>query len=162
MATLDRAVWEQLDPRKMPPNGDRYLVEKMDIGELTKIIGQDGKAYDFFIPVVDTYDERGNKKAGEDPEGKAGFFMARVIARGNGHRLEADVTVPMFHDVDDVVLCERYTGRELKLAKGTYRVVSQVDVLCRVEELSPVREFASGDTATLRAVSPDDDRWAIR
>jgi len=119
----------------MPCNGDRYMVIKMEISEKTMLNGQA-----FWLPVVDIYDERGNKKPGEDSEGKQGFFMATIISKGNGHRLEADVTVPMFWEVDDVVLCERYTGRELRLAAGVHRIVSQVDVLCIVEELSPKRE----------------------
>ncbi len=140
MSTLDRAVYEKLDPRKMPCNGDRYLVEKIDISEKTTLIGEDGREYDFYIPTVDSYDRQGNKIEGTDPEGKAGFWMGRVISKGDGHRLEADVTVRMKFEPGDVVLCERYTGRELKLASGTYRVVSQVDVLCGVDELSPHRE----------------------
>ncbi|MGB8520792.1 MAG: hypothetical protein WCD38_11585 [Candidatus Tumulicola sp.] len=132
MPDLDRAIWDKLDPRRMSCNGDRYMVIKMDISEKTIVGGRE-----FWLPVVDVFDERGNKKPGEDSEGKQGFFMAKIISKGNGHRLETDVTVPMFFDYDDVVLCERYTGRELRLAAGVHRIVSQVDVLCRVDDLSP-------------------------
>jgi co-chaperonin GroES (HSP10) len=100
------------DPRDLAPNGDRYIVELLDIDD-SVFIGESR----LFTPGLS--------------ETERGWKAARVIAVGNGHRLESDATVPMFYKPGDVLLIERLTGRELTLRGKKYLILNQVDVLAR-------------------------------
>jgi co-chaperonin GroES (HSP10) len=128
-ADISRNVVRGLDPSRMTPHGDRYLVEKLSAqgsftvtddvtGEITGII---------HFP---------QEYAGRE-EADNGYYIARVLAAGNGMRHETGVIVPMTFDAGDVVMVEKFSGREIKLGTRTYCVVSQVDVLLRLDELSP-------------------------
>jgi co-chaperonin GroES (HSP10) len=90
--------------------GDRYAVEIMEVDDL--LIG------DILIP--DKGEVERKWQAGE------------IVAVGNGHRLETDVTVPMFFEKGDVVVFERLTGKDFFFGHGEYRIMSQIDVLARI------------------------------
>jgi co-chaperonin GroES (HSP10) len=128
MNTIDRAAFMALDPRKMKPHGDRIIVEKVEVENV------------HVIPGMDTTIEIAGGDG--DLENARGYFLGRVLAVGNGHRLEADVTVPMPFAVGQVWLIERFSGREIVLGGKKYRVVNQVDVFCYVPELD---DYASDD-----------------
>jgi co-chaperonin GroES (HSP10) len=90
--------------------GDRYAVEIMEVDDL--LIG------DILIP------DRG--------EVERRWQVGRIVSVGNGHRLEADVTVPMFFKKGDVIIFERLTGKDFFFGHGEYRIMNQIDVLARV------------------------------
>lgn len=99
-------------------NGDRVLVKVDDIDNIVPV-------GDFFLELPQ----------GSVDEKSLGFVVGRVVAMGDGHRLERDETVRMFAKIGDRVICERYAGREVKLADGDrYRIYNQVDVLGVVDE----------------------------
>jgi co-chaperonin GroES (HSP10) len=90
--------------------GDRYMVEVLEISD---------------------FNHAGIVLIQKD-ENQRGWLVARVVAVGNGHRLESDVKVPMFYSVGDVVFMERLTGKDFHLGGKEYRILSQIDVLARV------------------------------
>ena len=93
--------------------GDRYAVKIMDVDDLI--------VSDILIP------DRG--------EVERKWQVGRIVAVGNGHRLEKDETVPVFYKVGDVVIFERLTGKDFFFAHGEYRILSQVDVLARINSV---------------------------
>jgi co-chaperonin GroES (HSP10) len=146
--------YRDLDPAKMKPLGDRYLVEVLEVEEEQTPTG-------LFLP--------------SDRMDHGTWAIGVVCAVGNGHRLEVSdhvavipegyqavegltqeeqmarranalsymtpamgdhstvmrplATVPMFHYVGDVLFLERYSGRQFTVGGRLYRFVSQVDVL---------------------------------
>jgi co-chaperonin GroES (HSP10) len=137
---IERDVLDDLDPYKEQPHGDRYIVEEAEIGN-EKII--EGRT--LFVAADVGYWEynplNGQKKwiEGKTFEEVNGYFIGRVVAKGNGHRLERDEVVPMSFEVGDVLRIERFTGRKWTFNGVKYRLVNQVDCLSLIPELSPQR-----------------------
>lgn len=91
--------------------GDRYLLEQIEVDQTTK---------------------SGIVLPGQT-EDVTGWQLGRVIAVGNGHRLETDATVPMFFDEGDYVLCERFSGRRFIINGTTYIVMNQTSCFGKVQ-----------------------------
>lgn len=85
--------------------GDRYLIEMLDISDVTPS--------GILIP--------------GDPLSR-GWEAARIVAVGNGHRLERDELIPMFFTVGDVVSVERLSGRQINMGGRDVRIVNQTAV----------------------------------
>lgn len=90
--------------------GDRYLLERAEIDHET--------ASGIALP-------------GQTPE-VTGWQAGIVIKVGNGHRLENDTQVPMFFGVGDLLICERFSGREFRARGKTYVLINQTQVFERV------------------------------
>lgn len=90
--------------------GDRYAVEIMDVDDL--LIG------DILVPSQGEVERK--------------WAVGEIVGVGNGHRLETDVTVPMFYQVGDIIIFERLTGKDFFFGHGEYRIMSQIDVLARI------------------------------
>jgi co-chaperonin GroES (HSP10) len=118
-----------LDPARMTPHGDRYLIEKLSAeGHFTITDDDTGETlHTIYLP----QDYAANEEADN------GYYIARVISKGDGMRHETGVVVPMTFDSGDVVMVEKFSGREVRLGSRMYCVISQVDVLCRLDELCP-------------------------
>jgi len=97
-------------PATFTPNGDRYLVEEVEVSKMS--------AGGILMPF-------------DNDEATRGWIAGRIVAVGNGHRLERDVTVPMAYGSGDVVMIDRLAGRKVILQGRPYRVVNQTDVLGR-------------------------------
>lgn len=110
MKAKERIDYNKLSISGFEVLGDRYLVELVEPTEL--MVG------DILIP------DRG--------EVERKWAMGRIVGVGNGHRLERDVTVPMFYGVGDLVIFERLTGKDFFFGHGEYRMMSQIDVLARI------------------------------
>jgi co-chaperonin GroES (HSP10) len=93
--------------------GDRYLVEMVDVPD-RKTVGN------IVIPDLG--------------EAQRGWAVGRICKVGNGHRLETDVTVPMFFGEGDMIFFERLTGKDYHLGGSEYRILSQIDVLAKVND----------------------------
>jgi hypothetical protein len=137
---ITRDVLDALDPYKEEPHGDRYIVEEAEIGDEKTIEG----GITFVVAESVGHYERGPNGLEKWVEPKSfeeihGYFLGRVIAKGNGHRLERDEFVPMPFEVGDVLRIERFTGRKFKFQGRNFRLVNQVDCLSRISELSPMR-----------------------
>lgn len=149
----------KLDPEQIIPNGDRYVVEVIDIDEIVEL-GQLVAAY------VDPNFDPKDPKAPVNVE-KRGVLTAVVVSRGNGHllglpdprvpvkakvegveergqpvfedRIERHAAdVPMFFDKGDVVFVDHNArGRALRIVKDSkapeYRIVNQIDILAHVK-----------------------------
>lgn len=89
--------------------GDRYLLEILEAEQVT--------ASGIHLP-------------GQDPE-NTGWQVGRVLAVGNGHRLENEQTIPMFFKVGDLVICERFSGRDLRLEGRKVVVMNQTSCFGR-------------------------------
>ena len=90
--------------------GDRYAIEIYEVADL-----QYG---DILIP--------------DQGENRRGWACGEIVGVGNGHRLETDVTVPMFYGVGDVVVFERLTGKDFFIGGKEVRILSQIDVLAKI------------------------------
>lgn len=112
METIPRPELEinAMRPESIELIGDRYLVQEIEVSQL-KVIG------DFDILLV-----------GEDEETR-GWRPGIVAQVGNGHKLDTDVTVPMFCQVGDLIIFERLSGREIGLSGEKFRIVTQSSVL---------------------------------
>lgn len=97
---------DQFDLESLNLIGDRYLLEVLEVDHTTKS--------GIFLP-------------GQN-EDTTGWQIGRVLKVGNGHRLEVDTTIPMFHAVGDVVLCERFSGRRFTIEGKNYVVMNQTSV----------------------------------
>lgn len=129
---IEREVVLHLDPYRLAPHGDRYIILKMKIGDKVMVETVNGprKLYTSSI----------------DEEEANGFYFAQIIAKGSGHRLESNTIVPMPFDPGDIVMVEKYSGRQYKLIGGkTYCTINQVDILTAVPELSPDRTLTNGN-----------------
>lgn len=139
----------QIPPEQIQPNGDRYLVEVIDV-EDTIQLGQ--------MLVVVQPQQVNDKDPSADPQiENRGVIAGVVITAGNGHllgladhatvvynedddgrdipemtRVPADV--PMFYHPGDVVLIDRNSrGRALKIVNHEYRLVNQIDCLAKID-----------------------------
>ena len=117
---LSRDALRDLDASIVTPHGDRYLVKKWEIG---KVIVVDTPAGPKKIEMAEltSYEET------------HGYYLAVVVNKGNGHRMETDVTVPMPFEPGQTVLVEKYSGRELMFGSETYIIVNQVDILAAID-----------------------------
>lgn len=145
-----------ISPEDIEPNGDRYVVEVIDFDE-TILMGQ---------MLVVTQDPKINPT---DPTAdprleRRGVIGAVILRAGNGHllgysdpriyvghdrgrnynpsndivRVPADV--PMFFQPGDVVFVDHnMRGRDLKILGREVRIVSQIDILGRLEGISLMR-----------------------
>lgn len=123
----------ELAPEDFVPNGDRYVVEAIEIEE----------DVEFGQLLVRNYAAPGPKGRPwemSDVEAR-GCFAAVVLSAGNGHLLglpdwadrPSSASVPMFYGVGDVVLVDfNGKGRNLKIMGRQVRVVNQIDVLCGI------------------------------
>jgi co-chaperonin GroES (HSP10) len=135
MADFKRSDIDRLDERLIIPHGDRYLVEKLTIDNTYVVELADGSTK--LIPIEGT----------QNKEERDGYYIAEVVAKGNGHRLETNTVVPMPFDRGDVVMVEKFSGRELQIAGSIYTIVNQVDCLAVLPELTKLlhpEEFAAG------------------
>lgn len=96
----------ELDVEQGEIIGDRYLLERVEINHETA---------------------SGISLAGQTPE-TTGWQAGIIIKVGNGHRLERNETVPMFFKVGDLVICERFSGREFRVRGTTYVLMNQTQV----------------------------------
>jgi hypothetical protein len=128
-------------PERFIPNGDRYVVEEIDIDEAIEF-GQ------LLVLVQPKPKKEGDPQADPNVENR-GVLAAVIVAVGNGHllglpdpglmrssddveRFSADV--PMFYKHGDVVLVDwNAKGRNLKIVGRECRIVGQIDVLAAVE-----------------------------
>jgi co-chaperonin GroES (HSP10) len=136
---------DDLDPNKITPHGDRYLLEMMEVDETTD---------SGIVLVRDTNDPKAQ-------EHDLGFAVGVILAKGGGHRLDvADQavpittteqkpegllvavdpetksgvmmipsTVPMPFSRGDVVICGKYVGTEMKINGVEHKIVTQAHII---------------------------------
>lgn len=139
-------------PEAIEPNGDRYVVEVIDLDETIQL-GQ---------MLVVTQDPTINEKDPmADPKvEKRGVLAAVIVDRGNGHLLglpdpvivdgKGDLqrpaaNVPMFYQPGDVVFVDHNAkGRNVKIVGRECRIVGQIDILARVRGVR-LRRGEDGD-----------------
>lgn len=138
----------EVSPENIAPNGDRYVVEVIDLDENIQlgqilIVSQD--------PNINPRDPSANPTIEQ-----RGVLAAVVIRGGNGHLLGLPDTatattsdrivrtaadVPMFFEAGDVVLVDRNAkGRALKIVGRECRIVNQIDVLAKIDGVRLVRD----------------------
>lgn len=134
----------EIDPDAIVPNGDRYLVEVIDIDEKI-LLGQ-------LLVVTQAPEDRGNPMADPNVE-RRGVLAAVIVTKGNGHLLglpdwavgvpegqhtmggvtRKPADVPMFYEPGDVVFVDfNARGRALKVLNRELRIVNQIDVLAKL------------------------------
>jgi hypothetical protein len=127
----------EVSPEDITPNGDRYVVEVIDIDEAVQL-GQ------LLVITQQKPDKPGDPMADPTVENR-GVLAAVVVSVGNGHllglpdhKLKADgdevltspADVPMFYEPGQVVLVDyNARGRALKILNRECRIVNQIDVL---------------------------------
>ncbi len=94
---------------KLRPLHDRILVKRVEEGDVKR-----GS-----IVIPDT--------AKEKPQ------QGEVIAAGPGRVDENGKRIPMEVKVGDRILYAKYTGQEVKIERDEYIVLSEKDVLCKVQ-----------------------------
>lgn len=126
----------EVSPEDIEPNGDRYVVEvinldeKIELGQLL-VVTQD--------PNADPKDPMANPLLE-----KRGVLAAVIITKGNGHLLGLEASVPMFYEPGDVVLVDaNMKGRAIRILGREARIVNQIDILAR---LSGIRLQRVDDT----------------
>lgn len=132
-------------PESIIPNGDRYVVEVIDLDETIElgqmlIVTQD--------PTLDPKDPRNNPQIEQ-----RGVLTAVIVTRGNGHLLglpdprlitknpagtdtitREKADVPMFYEPGDVVFVDHNAkGRNVKIVGRECRIVNQIDCLAKIE-----------------------------
>lgn len=134
-------------PESIVPNGDRYVVEVIDLDETVElgqmlVVTQD--------PTLDPKDPRSDPKIEQ-----RGVMAAVIVTRGNGHLLglpdprfvmhqnpmndmesivREKADVPMFYQPGDVVFVDHNAkGRNVKIVGRECRIVNQIDVLAKIE-----------------------------
>lgn len=143
---IEREVFMHLDAAQLAPHGDRYIVQKLRIGDKMRVDSVAGSKILY--------------TSSKDDEEQNGFYFARIIAKGTGHRLETNTIVPMPFEPGDIVMVEKYSGRPYslyndKMVIKPYITVNQVDILTAVPEISPprppgfVRHAFTSDGATI-------------
>jgi co-chaperonin GroES (HSP10) len=120
-------AWEAQDPAKFEPHGDRYLLQKIEVDAVRYYHG-----HKIFL-------------AGSNEEYDRGWELGKVIAKGDGHRMEIDFRAPMPYEINDIVYVERLTGRVVKLQGEEYWLVNQVDILGRAPDLPDLMRLQSLD-----------------
>lgn len=139
-----------IEPEAIIPNGDRYLVETLEVDDVMQF-GQ------LLVIVQDPNVNPRDAKADPQVENR-GIIAAVIVQAGNGHLLgladhalvlsagaerieRAPADVPMFFEAGDVVLIDRSArGRPLRYANRELRLVNQIDVLARIEGIRLVRK----------------------
>jgi len=146
----------EVNPEAIIPNGDRYLVEVIEIDEKI-LLGQ-------LLVVTQAPEDRGGPMADPNVE-RRGVLAAVIVTAGNGHLLGlpdpriavansfaasdgGSVTysrgsdtverhpadVPMFYEPGDVVFVDfNARGRALKILNRECRLVNQIDVLAKLK-----------------------------
>lgn len=135
----------EVDLEDIKPNGDRYVVEVIDLDEKIElgqilVVTQD--------PSINPRDPSANPNVEQ-----RGVLTAVVVRAGNGHLLglpdprlavrnisgneeveRHPADVPMFFERGDVVFVDRNAkGRALRILGREGRIVNQIDVLARLE-----------------------------
>lgn len=133
-------------PEDIIPNGDRYVVEVLDVDE-TKL------AFANLLVVTQAKVKPGDPQADPNIEPR-GVIPAVVVTKGNGHLLGLSdhprngnhqherewASVPMFYDIGDIVLIDHNgRGRALKIHGRESRIVNQIDVLGHIPKLKLTR-----------------------
>ena len=116
---LDRNIIQQLDPSALTPHGDRYIIKKWDVGKFVTVQTSEGIKKLEMAEIVSW-------------EEKHGYYLAVVISKGSGHRMETDVVVPMPFEPGETVIVEKFSGRELIFGSETYMIINQVDILAKI------------------------------
>lgn len=107
--------------------GDRYLLERVEIEHET--------ASGIALP-------------GQTPE-TTGWQAGIILLVGNGHRLESNESVPMFFQKGDLVLCERFSGREQRIRGKTYVLMNQTQIYEKIPQRSIKERNESGELAAV-------------
>ena len=141
-----------IDPTDIEPNGDRYVVEVIDIDETALAFGR-------LLVMTQQVNQQGPQA---DPTiENRGVLAAVIVTAGNGHLLglpdaavalspgtsasgrqhedsigRAPADVPMFYAPGDVVMVDHNAkGRALKILGREARIVGQIDILARIKGL---------------------------
>jgi co-chaperonin GroES (HSP10) len=124
--TVSLQAIHNLNPALIVPHGDRYIVEKIH---------------------VDRFYSVGEKRilvegTPEEVEQRDGYYLARIVAGGDGYRMESDVHVKMPYEPDEIVMVEKFSGREIKgLGGQVFTIINQVDILAKLPELEAALMF---------------------
>lgn len=111
----DKITFEDQNPANMDIIGDRYVFRLFTV-ENKRQLAEGGY---IFLP--------------DTNEDKLGWSAGEVVAIGNGHRLDEDVTVPMFFNVGDIIYASKYTGVQLYFQATEYRIISQSHCYARIK-----------------------------
>lgn len=134
-------------PEDIVPNGDRYVVEVIDIDEKV-LLGQL-----LIVTQAEAPKDPNNPMADPQVE-RRGVLAAVIVSVGNGHLLglpdpklvvggeqnswvqRESADVPMFFSPGDVVFVDHNAkGRALQILKRECRIVNQIDILGSVPKL---------------------------
>ena len=132
MADLRQSDILNMDESTIIPHGDRYLVRKLTIDNKLTVNMGDGTKKTMLLAGDPAKEEEKN-----------GYFIAEIVTGGNGHRMDTDVTVPMPFKSGDVVMVEKFSGREVTIAGDTFTVINQTAVLAHLPELEAVLRAAA-------------------
>jgi co-chaperonin GroES (HSP10) len=128
--------FEMQDPSKSRPHGDRLLLEEIEVENWHFFAGEDGEQRAIELP-----------QNAKNDEFERGWKLAKIIAMGNGDRMEIDYRYPMedHFKVGDVVYVERLTGRQIKLRGKNYWIVNQTDILMVQPDLADLMRLPALD-----------------
>ncbi|MGD0968673.1 MAG: hypothetical protein ABR949_10330 [Candidatus Aquilonibacter sp.] len=127
-------------PEDIEPNGDRYVVEEIDVDEYIER-GQ------LLVITQNAPKHQGDPMADPTIENR-GVIVAVVIRAGNGHLLglpdpyfiedgkgvQGNADVPMFFSEGDVVFVDHNAkGRALRILGREVRIINQIDVLAKMD-----------------------------
>src|SRR3990170_84522 len=87
--------------------------------------------------------------------------QGEVIAAGPGRLDDNGKRVPMEVKVGDRVLYAKYTGQEIKIEQEEYIVLSEKDVLCKVQLWPPERKEGEAPRAK-QLVSAEEARRSLK
>ena len=161
-----------IEPEELTPNGDRYLVEIIDIDETFEV------GTILVVTPAAAVDQRDPMQRPGGAMEARGVIPAVVLKRGNGHLLgladwanvvtpgsglERDLqivrtpaNVPMFYDIGDVVFVDHNArGRGLRILGREVRLVNQIDILAAHDTLRLERD-EEGEWRPTRLVG---DTW---
>jgi co-chaperonin GroES (HSP10) len=130
-----------LDPNGFAPHGDRYVVEKCIINNDYIVTRSDGSTKTIHV------------EGTTDKEERDGYYIARIVVGGNGHRMDTDVTVPMPFKPGEIVMVVKFSGQEIKIADATYTVINQTDILMRLPELEEIDRRRAAESRLIEAVT---------
>lgn len=127
--------FNDIDPRKLELNGDRYVVELEELDNIHEF----GEGLQIELP--------------QDAisEARVGWAFGRIIATGGrdilyragadqpsmrkcAHRLDKDEWVPIFFSVGQRVIVNRFAGEQVVFQGRRYRCVNQVDIIGSIRE----------------------------
>lgn len=141
----------EIAPEDIIPNGDRYVVEVIDLDETVQL-GQ-------LLVVTQPSRQNPNDPLVDPTVENRGVLAAVVVSVGNGHLLglpdpalavlnrngcesveRSKADVPMFYEPGDVVLVDHNAkGRALKIVGRECRIVNQIDVLAALPKVKLLR-----------------------